>query len=131
MRKVFMFLAFILFLGINSFAQSLYVCERYDEKYGPIGVSNAFTTGYVTVVVESNSLMYYDFVYVQYDRMDKDGEYRFYKQFPFTFPNGHKIVYFSRSVNNDMEFNHTGNYIVWLLNKNKKVIAYTYIKIVN
>ena len=136
MKKLVLFLAFVLFMGmnININAQSnvtLIVCERYDMDYGPIGVGSRFTVGYITVVAMSNNPMYYEKVYVQYDKMDKDGSYKFYKRFPFMFPDGNETVYFARVGKNNMEFNHTGYYYVFLLDKNKEVIASTFVEIVN
>lgn len=134
MKKMFMFLAFILFLGMNINAQSdnvaILICERYTSD-GPVGVGSIFTKGYLTVVAMSKAPMYYNQVYVQYDKLDKNGNYKFYKRFPFEFPNGNTVVYFSRIGKNDMEFNHTGYYYVFLLDRNKNVIASTFVRIVD
>lgn len=133
MKNVFLFLALMLLLGItsntNAQSVSLIVCERYGQ-YGPEGVGSTFTRGYLTVVAYGTSAMYYDEVYIQYDRMSSNGQYYFYKKFPFTFPNGYKTVYFSRTGNNDMEFNDTGYYRVFLLDKYGNTIAYTSVTIV-
>jgi len=134
MKKMFLFFALVLFLGmsLNINAQvSLIICERYDATYGPVNPGGIFTTGYLTVVALSSSKMYYDDVYIQYDKMGSDGQYYFYKQFPFTFPNGYSTVYFSRVGNNDMEFNHAGVYRVFLLDKHKNSITYTTVTITN
>lgn len=134
MKKMFLFLALILFLGMNlniNAQVSLIMCERYDVEYGPVNPGGIFTTGYLTVVAISSSAMHYDNVYVQYDKMGTDGQYYFYKQFPFTFPNGYSTVYFSRVGDNDMEFNDVGIYRVFLLNKNKETIAYTTVTIIS
>jgi hypothetical protein len=134
MKKLVLFLAFILFLGININAQSkevtLIMCERYTND-GPVGVGSVFTKGYLTVVAMSKSSMKYKEVYIQFDKMDKSGQYKFYKRFPFDFPYGYKTVYFSRIANNDMEFEHIGYYMVYLLDKYKNVIASTFVRIVD
>jgi len=134
MKKMFLFFALVLFLGmsLNINAQvSLVMCERYDATYGPVNPGGIFTTGYLTVVAISSSKMYYDDVYIQYDKLGSDGQYHFYKLFPFTFPNGHSTVYFSRVGDNDMEFNNVGVYNVFLLNKYKETIAYTTVTIIS
>lgn len=134
MKKLFLFLALVIFLGLNINANaqsvSLIVCERYGT-YGPEGVGDSFTPGYLTVVAYGTSAMYYGQVYIQYDKLDANGQYYLYKKFAFDFPNGYKTVYFSRTGNNDMEFNHTGYYRVFLLDKYGNSIAYTTVSIVN
>jgi hypothetical protein len=52
----FFFVLFALFLGVNQniIAQNepvLYFCEKYGND-GEIGVSDRFTTGYLTVMVK-------------------------------------------------------------------------------
>jgi len=135
MKKLFLFLAFLLFLGININAQSdevtLVLCERYDAKAGPIGIGSSFSKGYLTVVAMSNSSMKYKEVYIQFDKINKGSEYKFYKRFPFDFPYGYKTVYFSRSGDNDMSFDHTGYYMVYLLDIKYNVIASTFVNIVD
>lgn len=133
MKKIFLFLALVIFLGLNITANaqsvSLVVCERYGT-YGPEGVGTTFTPGYLTIVAYGSSAMYYDEVFIQYDRMGSSGQYYFYKKFAFDFPNGYKTVYFSRTGNNDMEFNDTGYYRVFLLDSYGNTIAYTSVTIV-
>jgi len=80
MKKLMLFLALFIFLGINANAQNvtLQLCERYGT-YGPVGVGNVFSTGYLTVVATSNLSMYYSKVFIQYDILGNDGKYYFYK----------------------------------------------------
>ena len=134
MKKLFLFLAFLLLFAtsINSQAQvvTLFMCERYDEVAGPIGAGGVFTTGYLTTVAVCSEKMYYDNIFIQYDKLGSDGQYYFYKRFPFTFPNGYSTVYFSRVGDNDMEFNDVGVYRVFLLDKYLQTIAYITVTIV-
>lgn len=133
MRKLVLLLILILFMGTTTNTQqgiTLLVCERYDIDYGPIGVGNIFTPGYVTIVAMSTEPMYYEKVYIQYDKMDKNGDYQFYKRFPFMFPDGNETVYFARVGKNNMEFDDIGLYYVFLLDMNKDVVASTFVQIV-
>jgi len=131
MKKLMLFLALFIFLGINAMAQTvtLQMCERYGQ-YGPEGVGNTFTPGYLTVVAYSTSAMYYTNIFIQFDKL-KNGQYKYYKKFPFTFPNGYSTVYFSRGKTNDMSFDSPGYYNVWLLDSNGYVIASTTVTIVS
>ena len=130
MKKLMLFLALFIFLGINANAQNvtLTVCEYYGT-YGPVGVGTSFTTGYLTVVAKSNLSMYYDKVFIQFDKLGNDGIYNFYKKFSFTFPDGYKTVYFSKSGNYDMSFDHPGYYNVFLLDSYGNTISYTTVRI--
>ena len=136
MKKLFLFFALLLFVGMNTNINAqgeitLIVCEQYEMERGPIGAGSVFTPGYVTIVALATSPMYFEKVYVQYDKMNKGGTYDFYKRFPFMFPDGNSIVYFSRVKTNDMEFNDIGFYTVFLLDRNENVIASTFVQIVN
>ena len=135
MKKLFLFLALILFFVVSSNINAqvgLIVCERYDSQYGIIGEGVTFTKGYLTVVATSAYPINYTDVYIQFDRYNaNDGQYYFYKQFAFTIPYGYRQVYFSRVGNNDMQFDHAGYYIIWLLDLNNNVIAKTTVTIVD
>jgi hypothetical protein len=132
MKKIFLSLIMLLGITANINAQSvsLIICEKYGT-YGPEGVGTVFTPGYLTVVAYGSSEMYYDEISIQYDKKGTDGQYYFYKKFTFDFPDGYKTVYFSKTGNNNMEFNHTGYYRVFLLDKYGNTIAHTTVSIVN
>ena len=54
-----MFLSFFA-MQSNTSAQAepvLYFCEKYDDYDGEIGVSDRFTTGYITVMVKSDNAL--------------------------------------------------------------------------
>ena len=61
-RSFLFFFAFAAFFTsgflTTTFAQNepvLYFCERYDDYDGEIGVSDRFTTGFITVMVKADN----------------------------------------------------------------------------
>ena len=99
----FLFLMFLAFFVMNTtiFAQSepvMYFCERYDSYDGEIGVSDRFTTGYLTVMVKCDSELRLDDVAIQYDKYNfRIGKFEYYKKFYFNVDRDMKYIYFSRN----------------------------------
>jgi hypothetical protein len=70
----FLFLLVLLGVPLKSYAQSqpvLYFCERYDSDDGEIGVSDRFTTGYLTVMVKSSTALGLKSCHIQFDRYNQ------------------------------------------------------------
>ncbi len=78
MTRFQLFFAFVLllsFFAIQStvFAQNepvMYFCEKYGRK-GEIGVSDRFTTGYLTVMVKADYALGLDDVAIQVIRLER------------------------------------------------------------
>jgi hypothetical protein len=125
------------FLSINSsvFAQEepvLYFCERYDDYYGEIGVSDRFTTGYITVMVKSENALGLDDVTIQYDKYNfRTGKFEYYKSFDFAVDRDMKYIFFERNDDSDMKFEDPGFYRVFLLDENGGTVTSSLIEIID
>ena len=140
MKKLNLLLLFTMFLSFaamytNTFAQSepvMYFCERYDDYDGEIGVSDRFTTGYITVMVKSDSELRLKEVAIQYDKYnERNGKFEYYKKFYFTISRDMKYVFFARNDESDMEFEEPGFYRVFLLDEDDKTVTSALIEIID
>ena len=140
MKKLNFLLLFAMFLSFaamytNTFAQSepvMYFCERYDDYDGEIGVSDRFTTGYITVMVKSDSELRLKDVAIQYDKYnERNGKFEYYKKFYFTISRDMKYVFFARNDESDMEFEEPGFYRVFLLDEDDNTVTSAIIEIID
>lgn len=140
MKKLNFLLLFTMFLSFaamhtNTFAQSepvMYFCERYDDYDGEIGVSDRFTTGYITVMVKSDSELRLKDVTIQYDKYnERNGKFEYYKKFYFTISRDMKYVFFARNDESDLEFEEPGFYRVFLLDEDDKTVTSALIEIID
>ncbi|NWG29294.1 MAG: hypothetical protein HXY48_12265 [Ignavibacteriaceae bacterium] len=140
MKKLSFLLLFSAFLSIiiinsNTFAQAepvMYFCERYDDYDGEIGVSDRFTTGYITVMVKADNPLRLKDVAIQYDKFnERNGKFEYYKKFYFTISRDMKYVFFARNDESDMEFEEPGFYRVFLLDEDDKTVASALIEIID
>jgi hypothetical protein len=140
MKKLSFLLMFSAFLSIiiinsNTFAQAepvMYFCERYDDYDGEIGVSDRFTTGYITVMVKADNPLRLKDVAIQYDKFnERNGKFEYYKKFYFTISRDMKYVFFARNDESDMEFEEPGFYRVFLLDEDDKTVASALIEIID
>ena len=138
MKKSHLFFLFALlftFIGMNVsvLAQNepvLYFCEKYGRN-GEEGVSDRFTTGYITVMVKSDYALNLDDVSIQYDKYNfRTGDFEYYKKFNFTVQPDMKYVYFSRNDESDMEFEDPGFYRVFLLDDRDRTVTSALIEII-
>jgi hypothetical protein len=140
MKKLNFLLLFTMLLSFvamysNAIAQSepvLYFCERYDDNDGEIGVSDRFTTGYITVMVKCDYELRLNDVTIQYDKYDfRTGKFEYYKKFDFSVQRDMKYIFFERNDESDMEFNDPGFYRVFLLDEDSKTVASALIEIID
>jgi len=119
----------------NSFAQSepvMYFCERYDDSDGEVGVSDRFTTGYITVMVKCDYALKLEDVTIQYDKYDfRTGKFEYYKKFDFTIDRDMKYIFFERNDDSDLKFDDPGFYRVFLLDEDGKTVASALIEIID
>lgn len=126
---------FLLFIGIQTkvFAQEspvMYFCEKYG-KNGEVGISDRFTTGYLTVVVKSEYKMKLKDVSIQFSKYNfKKDEFEYYKKFSYTLEPDMKYVYFSKNDESDMSFDEPGFYRVYLLDDEDETVASAIIEII-
>ncbi len=139
MKKVQMFLllSFLFaFVAMNTtiLAQSepvMYFCEKYDSYDGEIGVSDRFTTGYLTVMVKADDALRLEDVSIQFDQYnERKDKFEFYKKFDYTVDRDMNYVFFARNDESDMEFEEPGFYRVFLLDDRDNTVASAVIEII-
>ena len=133
------FALLLLLIGFGAISSSIraqsepvmYFCERYDSQDGEIGVSDRFTTGYITVMVKCDYELRLRDVHVQFDQYnERTGRFDYYKKFDYTVEPDMKYIYFSRNSDSDLEFEDPGFYRVFLLDNRDKTIASALIEII-
>ena len=138
MKRVHLFFAFALLLSIFAmhgtvFAQNepvMYFCEKYGRN-GEVGVSDRFTTGYLTVMVKSDYALGLEDVAIQLDKYDhRSGDFEYYKKFNYTIDSDMKYVFFAKNDESDMEFEDPGFYRVFLLDDRDRTVASALIEII-
>jgi hypothetical protein len=120
-------------MNVSVLAQNepvLYFCEKYGRN-GEEGVSDRFTTGYITVMVKSDYALNLDDVSIQYDKYNfRTGDFEYYKKFDFNVQPDMKYIYFSRNDESDMEFEDPGFYRVFLLDDRDRTVTSALIEII-
>lgn len=125
-----------LFIGLKAevFAQEspvMYFCEKYG-KNGEVGISDRFTTGFLTVVVKSEYKIKLTDVHVQLDKYNyKKDKFEFYKKFSYTLEPDMKYVYFSKNDEIDLSFDEPGFYRVFLLDDEDEAVASAIVEIID
>lgn len=124
---------FILIFKADSYAQTypiLYFCENYSER-GEVGVSDRFTTGYLTVMVKADGPLGLRDCSIQMDKYNSStGKFVFYKKFNYVVEPDLKYVYFAKNSESDMSFEETGIYRVFLLDQNDRTVASGLVEII-
>ena len=137
LKCLFLLTMFLSFFSMysNTFAQSepvLYFCERYDDNDGEIGVSDRFTTGYITVMVKCDYELRLNDVVIQYDKYDfRTGKFEYYKKFDFSVQRDMKYIFFERNDDSNLEFDDPGFYRVFLLDEDSKTVASALVEIID
>ncbi len=110
----------------------LYFCEKYDSKNGEVGVSDRFTTGYLTVMVKSDHALDLKDVHIQFDKLnDRSKKFEFYKKFAYSIDPDMSYVFFAKNSDSDLKFEEPGFYRVFLLDDNDKTLASALIEIIS
>lgn len=134
-KFIFAFFAVILIFAFKSnvYAQQypvLYFCENYGSN-GEIGVSDRFTTGYLTVMVKADGPLGLRNCSIQMDKYScSSGTFKYYKKFSYTVEPDMKYVYFSKNSESDMSFDEPGIYRVFLLDHNDRTVASGLVEII-
>jgi len=134
-RLLFPLLLVLALAGIQSkcYAQSepvLYFCEKYGDD-GEVGVSDRFTTGYLTVMVKSSTALGLTNCHIQLVRLNQSsGKFEFYKKFDYKIDADMKYVFFAKNEDSDMSFEKPGIYRVFLLDKKDKTVASALVQII-
>ena len=139
MKKLQLLLPFLLLFVLfgfnsNSYAQNgpvLYFCEYYGSA-GEVGISDRFTTGYLTVMVKSDDALGLSDVTIQFDKYNcNTGEFKFYKKFNYDVESDMKYIYFSKNETSDMSFDSPGIYRVFLLNGYGETVTSGLVEVIN
>lgn len=136
MKKLLLFV--LLFAGLGFKAELsaqnepvLYFCERYDSDKGEIGVSDRFTTGYLTVMVKCDHALGLEDVHIQFDKYNfRTGEFDYYKKFDYTVEKDMSYVFFAKNSDSDLKFAEPGFYRVFLLDSDDSTVASALIEII-
>lgn len=136
MKKLLLFVLLLAGLGFKTdlLAQSepvLYFCERYDSDKGEIGVSDRFTTGYLTVMVKCSHELGLEDVHIQFDKYDfRTGKFEYYKKFDYTVDKDMNYIFFAKNSDSDLKFEEPGFYRVFLLDDDDSTVTSALIEIV-
>ena len=134
-RFLFSLFFLFLFIGLRAevFAQEspvMYFCEKYG-KNGEVGISDRFTTGFITVVVKSDYKLNLRSVNVQFDKYNyKKDTFEYYKKFDYVIEPDMSYVFFAKNSDSDLKFEETGFYRVFLLDDRDKTVASALIEII-
>ena len=137
MKKITLFLFALLLLSLvgfksNSYAQSqpvLYLCESYDANSGEIGISDRFTTGYLTVMVKCSYALGLSSVSIQFDKYDcSTGSFKYYSKFSYNVNPEMKYIFFEGK---DLNFKTPGIYRVFLLDDGGKTVTSGLVEIIS
>ncbi len=138
MKRIHVLLVFAIlfsFFAMHStvFAQNepvMFFCEKYGRN-GEVGVSDRFTTGYLTVVVKADYALGLDDVAIQLDKYSyRKAEFEYYKKFHYTIDTDMKYVFFSKNDESDLDFEDPGIYRVFLLDERDRTVASALIEII-
>lgn len=127
---------FALVFGVSNsvYAQNepvLYFCEKYGNN-GEVGVSDRFTTGYLTVMVKCDYALDLEDVSIQFDKYNtRSKTFEYYKKFDYVIEPDMKYVYFEKNDESDMKFEDPGFYRVFLLDDRGKTVASALIEIID
>jgi hypothetical protein len=123
MKRFQLFFAFAILLSFfafesTAFAQNepvMYFCENYGRN-GEIGVSDRFTTGYLTVMVKSDYALGLDDVAIQFDKYNyRTDDFEYYEKFYYSIDPDMNYIFFEKNDESDMNFKDPGFYRVFLL----------------
>jgi hypothetical protein len=105
----------------------MYFCEKYDK--GETGISDRFTTGYITVMVKCNQPLGLKDVYIQMDKFNATAnKFEYYKDIAYTVSPDVDYIYFD---GDELSFDQAGFYRVFLLDDKRKTVTSALIEIVN
>jgi len=124
---------FVFGFKVNTYAQQypvLYFCEKYGDN-GEVGVSDRFTTGYLTVMVKADGPLGLRDCSIQLDKYNPStGKFNYYKKFKYSVEPDMKYVFFAKNDESDMNFEDVGIYRVFLLDHNDRTVASGLVEII-
>lgn len=139
MKKLYVIFSIFAVLAIFGFTSSanaqngpvLYFCEKYGSD-GEVGISDRFTTGYLTVMVKCDYALGLKNVSIQFDKYNASSKsFEYYKKFSYVVEPSMKYIYFAKNSTSDMKFESPGIYRVFLLDENGSTVTSSLIEIIN
>ncbi|HEY7751253.1 MAG TPA: hypothetical protein VH917_03090 [Ignavibacteriaceae bacterium] len=139
MKKSQLFSFVLMFLFIVSVSSAIYAqnepvmyfCEKYGDD-GEEGVSDRFTTGYLTVMVKCDYALRLEDVSIQFDKYNfRTAKFEYYKKFDYSIERDMKYVFFSKNEDSDLEFEEPGIYRVFLLDEDENTVTSALIEIID
>jgi hypothetical protein len=136
MKKITFFVFALVLLSLigfktNSYAQNgpvLYLCESYGDN-GEVGISDRFTTGYLTVMIKCDYALGLSSVSVQFDKYDCNiGAFKYYNKFTYNVKPDMKYIFFEGK---DLNFKTPGIYRVFLLDEFGKTVTSGLVEIIS
>jgi hypothetical protein len=127
---------FLFIVSVSSaiYAQNepvMYFCEKYGDD-GEEGVSDRFTTGYLTVMVKCDYALRLEDVSIQFDKYNfRTAKFEYYKKFDYSIERDMKYVFFSKNEDSDLEFEEPGIYRVFLLDEDENTVTSALIEIID
>ena len=110
----------------------MYFCERYDEYEGEVGVGDRFGKGPLTIIVRSDMPLNLTRVIIRYDIYNsKSNQFEYYKKSYFDSERDMNYLKFMMNSENNMEFEETGFYRVFLLDDDDRTVASALVEIIN
>ena len=139
MKRISLFILFVFAVmfaaSAISYAQSqpvLYFCEKYDSRKGEVGISDRFTTGYLTVMVKCDYALDLEDCSIQFDLYNpRSKKFEYYKKFDYVVEPDMKYIFFAKNDESDLKFEDPGFYRVFLLDDRDKTVASALIEIID
>jgi hypothetical protein len=133
---IFSIFAVLAIFGVTSNVQAqngpvLYFCEKYGND-GEVGISDRFTTGYLTVMVKCDYALGLKDVKIQFDKYNVTSKtFEYYKKFSYVVEPTMKYIFFAKNSTSDMKFSDPGIYRVFLLDETGATVTSSLIEIIN
>lgn len=139
MKKLYVFFsifAVLALFGVTSNVQAqngpvLYFCEKYGND-GEVGISDRFTTGYLTVMVKCDYALGLTNCNIQFDKYNVTSKtFEYYKKFSYVVEPTMKYIFFAKNSTSDMKFSDPGIYRVFLLDGSGSTVTSSLIEVIN
>jgi len=133
---LFSIFAVLALFGVTSNVQAqngpvLYFCEKYGND-GEVGISDRFTTGYLTVMVKCDYALGLTNCNIQFDKYNATSKtFEYYKKFSYVVEPTMKYIFFAKNSTADMKFSDPGIYRVFLLDGSGSTVTSSLIEVIN
>jgi hypothetical protein len=132
MKKILTLILILTGLLYGQGEPVMYFCEYYDVRSGmEVGVSDRFTTGYLTIVVKADYPLRLTECSIQFDKYnERIGGFEYYNKFHFVVEPDMNYIYFNNEQQKDFSFYDAGFYRVFLLDEGDRSVASGLVEII-